>query len=406
MKTQPLTFLRILAIGFILLCAALAWIILGSALVIRTQQADSQLSSEIGSGWGRALVQSHPEAWYLSPAGDAGRKLLPPASSEIDVKIDYEPKSRGLLWYRTYSVQFHAAYKITNPTPITQTIYVQFKLPEQGGEYEGVVFRLGNGAQGVSATAPQNGSLTQAIVIPAGASAPLEVAYRTRGSDVWNYDFGNAERIRDFQLAMTTNFAEIDFPRGSPTAREKIAGNGWRLRWQYDDVIHPRDPGIAMPNVLNAGPVAARISFFAPVSLVFFFAVLLILGAVRGLNLHPMNYFFLAAGCFAFQLLFAYLVDVLPVHASFAIAAAVSLALVCGYLHKLGGRSLTLIALPAQFAYMVLFSYSFFFDGMSGLTIAIGAIVTLAVLMAASARVDWGERFSRKPLEAAPAATV
>ena len=30
-----------------------------------------------------------------------------------------------------------------------------------------------------------------------------------------------------------------------------------------------------MPNVLNAGPVAARISFFAPVSLLFFFAVLL-----------------------------------------------------------------------------------------------------------------------------------
>jgi hypothetical protein len=243
-----------------------------------------------------------------------------------------------------------------------------------------------------------NGCLTQAISIPAGQSVPLQVAYRTRGCDDWRYDFGAAARIRDFQLAMTTNFTEIDFPAGtsSPSQRVRTA-TGWNLSWHYGDVISPHSLGVAMPGVLNAGPVAARISFFAPVSLVFFFAVLLILGAVRGVNLHPMNYFFLAAGCFAFQLLFAYLVDLLPVHASFAIAAAVSLVLVSGYLHLVGGRRLSLVALPAQFAYMVLFSYSFFFEGLSGLTIAVGAVVTLAILMVASARVDWAGTFRRRP---------
>jgi len=54
----------------------------------------------------------------------------------------------------------------------------------------------------------------------------------------------------------------------------------------------------------------------------------------------------------------------------------------------------------------VLFSYSFFFDGMSGLTITIGAILTLAILMLASARVDWSEKFRRKPRAAAPPAVV
>jgi hypothetical protein len=99
-------------------------------------------------------------------------------------------------------------------------------------------------------------------------------------------------------------------------------------------------------------------------------------------------------------------VDHVPVHASFAIAAAVSLLLVCGYIHLVGGRALTRIALPAQLGYMVLFSYSFFFDGMSGLTITIGAILTLAILMLASARVDWSEKFRRKPRAAAPPAVV
>ena len=104
-----------------------------------------------------------------------------------------------------------------------------------------------------------------------------------------------------------------------------------------------------------------------------------------------MNYFFLAAGCFAFQLLFAYLVDILPVHAAFAISAIVSLALVTGYVHAVAGWRLSRVCAIAQFAYMVLFSYSFFFDGLSGVTIAIGAVVTLAILMGASARVNWSK---------------
>jgi hypothetical protein len=45
---------------------------------------------------------------------------------------------------------------------------------------------------------------------------------------------------------------------------------------------------------------------------------------------------------------------------------------------------------------MILFSYSFFFEGLTGLTITIGAIVTLALLMAATARVNWTEKFRGK----------
>ena len=63
------------------------------------------------------------------------------------------------------------------------------------------------------------------------------------------------------------------------------------------------------PNRINPGPLAARITFFAPVALLFFFTVMVILGVIRGRSLHPMNYFFLSAAFFAFHLLLAYLVD-------------------------------------------------------------------------------------------------
>jgi hypothetical protein len=146
-------------------------------------------------------------------------------------------------------------------------------------------------------------------------------------------------------------------------------------------------------------------TFFAPVSLLFFFAVLVMLSARRSVDLHPMNYFFLAAGCFAFQLLFAYLVDLLPLAASFALAAAVSLLLVGGYLWRAAGPAFARPAAVAQFAYMVLFSYSFFFDGLTGITITAGAILTLALLMAFTAKIDWNATLrpkSRPPHTPAP----
>ena len=50
----------------------------------------------------------------------------------------------------------------------------------------------------------------------------------------------------------------------------------------------------------------------------------------------------------------------------------------------------------AQFVFLVLFSYAFFFEGYTGLVITIGAILTLAIMMQLTAKVDWAEVFRRK----------
>jgi inner membrane protein involved in colicin E2 resistance len=225
----------------------------------------------------------------------------------------------------------------------------------------------------------------------------FSVAYKSRGTNRWGYSFGDATRIRNFRLSMTTDFSEFDFPAGtgSPTERARNS-NGWHFVWSYPDVINAQAVAMTMPSVANPGPVASRISFFAPVSLLFFFAVLVLMGMVWRISLHPMNYFFLAAGCFAFQLLFAYLVDLIPLSLAFVISAAVSLMLVSGYLLAAAGRRFAQLGLVAQFAYMVLFSYSFFFEGLTGLTITIGAILTLALLMVTTAKVNWAEKFTSK----------
>ena len=181
--------------------------------------------------------------------------------------------------------------------------------------------------------------ITEAVTLAPGQSAKFSVAYKSRGTHRWGYSFGDTTRIRNFRLAMTTDFSEFDFPAGTGSATERArTSNGWNFVWSYPDVINAQAIAMGMPSVTNPGPVASRMSFFAPVSLLFFFAVLVLMGMVWRISLHPMNYFFLAAGCFAFQLLFAYLVDLIPLSLAFAISAVVSLALVSGYLLAAAGR--------------------------------------------------------------------
>jgi inner membrane protein involved in colicin E2 resistance len=123
-----------------------------------------------------------------------------------------------------------------------------------------------------------------------------------------------------------------------------------------------------------------------------------IITTVRGIELHPMNYFFLAAAFFAFHLLLAYLVDHVDIHAAFVTASAVSVFLVVSYLRLVVGTQFAIReAALAQILFLVLFSYAFFFEGYTGLAITIGSIITLFVVMQMTGRIRWSEKFERVP---------
>ena len=49
----------------------------------------------------------------------------------------------------------------------------------------------------------------------------------------------------------------------------------------------------------------------------------------------------------------------------------------------------------AQIVFLVLFSYAFFFEGYTGLTVTAGAVLTLFALMQVTGRVDWSSVFTR-----------
>lgn len=416
-----MTFTRLTAIALIFLGATVAWAILGSSLVARTGQFNGQLQREVEALWGEPQRQVAPQAWVFRPGVEietvdakqpdgttvrtkVERSVTKQQAIGLDatratVDLTLEHRKRGLLWYATYTVAFSGTYRFRNPDAVPRDLRVSVPLPAQHALFDDVVFAVdGRSALSDVAGADAARQMQASAHVEPGAVMTVDVRYRSRGLGTWTYAFApeGTAQVRDFILNMRTNFTEVDFPGGtmSPTAKAPVAG-GWALTWNFTNLIAGQNIGMAFPEKLNPGPLASRITFFAPVSLLFFLAVMVIVGATFGPSLHPMHYWFISAAFFAFHLLLAYLVDHVSIHAAFAASAAVSLALVVSYLRLVTGtRHALLHAGATQLVFLVLFSYAFFFEGFTGLTITVGAIVTLFVLMQVTARVAWEDVFA------------
>lgn len=403
---------RLFAVFLILVCASVAWVVLGSANVMRTEDKSSTLVRQVGDLWGERQVQSAPVfAWQADAAAarSASAKAVKPAKvakadkgaldiagTDIDAAFDLQPRRKGLLWYATYGVDFKAAYRVTNPgtRPVGATMTLRF--PTANGVYDG--FAVNVDGTDVPVTV-RDGQAVAAFRMAPGATATVKTGYVTQGLNEWRYEptTGAVGVIRDLKVVMRTNFAQVDYPVDavSPSKTEPARG-GMVLTWDYTSLVSGRPIALVMPKPMNPGPLASRISYFAPVSLLFFFAALVLLTSTSAVKLHPVHYGFLAAAFFAFQLLFSYLVDRVDLNLSFVIAAVASVALVVGYLSIVVGRTPVLLEIAAsQFVFLVLFSYSFFFEGLTGLAIAIGSVVTLGYFMVRTAYVDWDAIFHR-----------
>jgi hypothetical protein len=425
---------RLLAIGFIWLCCAGAWAVLGSTLAVRSGATSGELSREVRALWGPPLVQAPPSGVgrerhrarvreqrydektkrYLEVDREDEVETVRPLvleRSDLDVQLALEHRQKGLLWFPTYGVSFTGRYTLRNDSAETRVARVAFPIEASGVTYDGFTV-AGEGGVPIEVSfdeaaeepgRPRRAHAAFERTLAPGEAAAFTVAYRARGTERWAYGVDGEGlgpekgRARNFRLTLATDFDAVDFPAGSLSPSEHgPRDGGWRGTWRFDQIVGTKAIGVVLPERLNPGPLAAKLTFFAPVSLLFFFFVTGMLLAARGRSIHPVNYFFLACAFFAFHLLFAYLIDHYAVAPSFALASAVSVALVASYARLVvGGRTAALqVALP-QLIYLVLFSVTFFWKGYTGLAITVGAILTLFVVMQLTGRTEWEKVLSR-----------
>ena len=409
---------KIVAIMLIFGVTCVAWMVLGASTGSRTYGQNEKLSEQVEGLWGAVHIQEAPIFYYetkqqrnieKSTEDAKGRQIkkvetvtetvvnkVNVESGDVQAGFDLTHRKKGLLWYDTYRVIYRAAYVIRNPLPRQERFKIDFTFPAKDAIYDDFRFLVNN--KPIEVNDFSQGKITVPLSLREKETARIEIGYVSQGKDKWFYKFGDGvTRVKNFSLAMTTNFEDIDFPQDtiSPTTKERISG-GWKLLWKYTDLVSGFQIGMDMPNKLNPGPLASQISFFAPVSLLFFFFVVFMISEIRGVKIHPMNYIFLAAAFFAFHLLFAYTVDHVALSLSFIISSVVSLFLVISYMRIVVGARFAAVEVGfSQFVFLILFSLAHFFQGYTGLTVTIGAVITLWVMMQLTARIDWEEKFRK-----------
>jgi hypothetical protein len=419
-----MTAFRFFVIILIFAGAATAWAILGGTIHYRTVDFGESLAQEVDARCGPSgLVQ-------VTPHQTRGDGQTDPVKSEVTVAFDHNNRYMGLLWFSTYTVEFTGAYTCQASDKDAAAHFV-FTLPAGAPAFENLTVLLDGQAHDVPSV--KSGDRLS-VPLPADDKAHVvTVSYRTQARNRWVYDLaherqsaspsrgrgggespsdsGQAAMVKDFSLVATGNFTDIDYPSGcrGPTPKPAEVSDGRvKAEWRFQNRSTRERIGIEMPSRENAGPIAARMAYYAPVSLFFFFTVMFTMMVLKKVPLHPMHYLFVSAGFFAFHILMAYLVDKISIHYTFWICAAVSVLLVVSYMRLVvGGKFAVYYVGLAQMVYLIGFSYAFFWTGWTGLTIVIVAIITLFVLMQATGRLNWNEVFAAKspPVRtAAPAA--
>ncbi|HNX50726.1 MAG TPA: inner membrane CreD family protein [Thermoanaerobaculaceae bacterium] len=398
----------------VFLLATCGWMLLGASVSFRTHDADTTLRRQVGQLWGTPLNQVSPTAQVTLKRQvtrkrvlDGGKrteevtqectevKAVALVASDVALDLRLDQRRKGLLWYSTYRVRFTGNYTFQNSNVGPEPVELSFQFPAANGIYDEFIFEV----DGAPTTVARDGASGVTARVPSGPGRThhLRVGYLSQGLDRFVYSLGaGIGEVHDFRLVAHTDFDGFDFPDNtmSPTAKA-TSGQGWELVWQYRDLITGNGIGIETPKMLNPGPMAARISFFAPVSLGFFFFLVFIIATLKGVRIHPANYFFLGAAFFSFHLLMAYLVDHVSMSTAFAIASAVSVFLVLSYMRLVVGARFAFVEVAlAQLLYLVGFSWAFFFEGYTGLAVTIGAIVTLFVVMQLTGRINWTDTAS------------
>lgn len=299
-----------LSIAFIYLCTCAAWWILGTTIYMRTQEAPSQQRQGVESAWGKPQQQQSPRVWFcggppaeaLASNGRDGQTTDAPSATEgctvpvdltqsrLRAALDLEHRRKGLAWFSSYGVDFRATYRAANTSTEQRRVYVEFSLPNGQSVFDG--FKATLNGKDISHSI-RNSKLSAYRDLAPGEELALQVAYRSQGLDQWTYALPKGvSRVNDFQLLMRTNFPRIDFPAGTLAATSRVqTKTGWDLEWSYESLLTDLGIGMVMPARLQPGELAGRITFFAPVALLFYFFLMLMLTVKRGIALHAMNYF-------------------------------------------------------------------------------------------------------------------
>jgi len=409
-----MTIKRIVAIVIIFILTTIAWMILGASNFSRTDKSFVSLKGQVANLYGSRLNIESPRCYTKTAKfreetvnnvtriveyfDIQNHELI---KSDVKINVYLDQRKKGNLWFPTFKARFEGDYIFrVDEAAANDDILIFSTLNSANSIYNNLHLNINN--KDIDNVLPLINRQEIPVTPLDDNTVRLTISYDATGMEDIHYQItANRDaiaQINDFNLVISTDFELHDFPSNmmSPTHSIKKE-KGYDLVWELNKTITGKNIGLIIPNKLNPGEIITRVSFFAPISLLFFFVVLLMFSVLLKINLHPMHFFFLAATFFSFHLMFSYFSDQINIYLSFAISAIVSLILTVTYMRLISPKKMAFIYSPAiQFIYLIIFSFSFFFDGITGIIVTICAVITLFILMQVTGRVNWDEEFKRR----------
>lgn len=433
---------NLLAVGFIFAGFSVGWMILGVVNAGRTEDQTRVLLERVQNAYGGPMKITPPQIYYeviKERKGKVGgfktvssykqKEFVDPSRSDIDIDLKLKRRKIGNLWFPVFLALYQGVYEYdVGAVPEKYQSQALFLLPGLSSSesiYRSIEMKI-NGVEvqplsKLVASTPMELAPEMRLT----GKVKVEFQYETTGTDHMLYvlagqqqslpkafrdDVGSRgehaqvkrlTRLDNFSAKLKADFEKYDFPNRTipPTKREKHNRTN-QFEWHFDKAVTGKNIGLIVPDEMNPGDIAARISFFAPVSLLFFVVVMVIFGILSRRELHPMHYFFLAATFLSFHLVFAYSADHISKYSAFSIAALVSCLLTFSYLARVDDWKHATISMLLQLLYLVVLSLSFFYRsptglGITGLIVTIISVITLFVLMQLTSKIDWEEAFAR-----------
>ena len=337
-----MTVRNLVAIGFIFLGFTIAWMILGTVNAGRTEVQSKVLLKRVQNAYGGPLRITPPQIYYEvikerkgkvsgfeTVSSHKKKEFVDPSRSDVGIDLRLERKKIGNLWFPVFLAVYRGEYEYdieSVPEEFrSQSLFLLPGLNSSESVYRSIDMKINDVA--VEPLSKLVASTPMELGPEAHSEGKIRVAfhYKTTGPDYMLYVLAGQQqssrkaaieedsegnrapvttrltRLDNFNVKLTADFEEFDFPNRTipPTKREKHNRTN-EFSWQFDKTVTGKNIGLIVPKVTNPGDIAARISFFAPISLLFFVVVMIIFGILVRQALHPMHYFFLAATFLSF----------------------------------------------------------------------------------------------------------
>ena len=444
-----MTIRKLLAVGLVFVGFSLAWIILGNVNTSRTEKQSQVLLTRVQNAYGGPLVITPPQIFYEvvlektvtingidTVSKHKQKELVDPSKTDISIDLRMERKKAGNLWFPVFTAAYQGEYEYNfESIPREYRAQSLFLLPGLNSSeslFNNIEMKIDDTViQPLSKLVAGTPVKLEEKVILAG-NVKVVFNYKTTGTDYMLYVISGQKqhlpnpdnkenfsgqinnvaekydyverltRLDDFSVKVTTDFKNYDFPvRTIPPTDREAKGNITEFYWNFNKTVTGKNIGIIIPKLRNPGEIAGRISFFAPVSLLFFFVVMIIISLLIKKVLHPMHYFFLAATFLSFHLMFSYIADHVSIYLAFGIAAVISCLLTFSFLVRIHRWRYAVSATSLQFLYLIIFSWSFFYKtseglGITGLIVTVVSVITLFLLMRLTGKINWDEVFPRR----------